>query len=220
MTLGCRLRNAGGLSKTVGIEGVCKSRRFNREQYRPNADGVPREQVIHVHVWLWELKVAVLTKESKTLSLNLEQKQAVVAEVSAEVAQAQAIVVAEYRGLPVGNMTELRKRARASGVYLRVLKNTLARRAVAETPFAGLADKLVGPLVYGISADPVAVAKVLHEFAKENVDKFVIKGGAMPNSVMTPRAGRAAREDAEPRTSCSPRSRERCRRRSRSSRAP
>lgn len=120
------------------------------------------------------------------MSLNLEQKQAVVAEVSAEVARAQAIVLAEYRGLPVGNMTELRKRARNSGVYLRVLKNSLARRAVAETPFSGLSDQMVGPLFYGISADPVAVAKVLHEFSKENVDKFTIRGGAMPNSVMTP----------------------------------
>ena len=121
------------------------------------------------------------------MSLNLEQKQAVVAEVSAEVARAQAIVVAEYRSLPVGNMTELRRRARSSGVYLRVLKNTLARRAVAETPFAGLTEKMVGPLAYGISADPVAVAKVLHEFSRENAEKFVIKGGAMPNVVMTPR---------------------------------
>ena len=120
------------------------------------------------------------------MGLNLEQKQAVVAEVSAEVALAQAIVVAEYRGLPVGNMTELRKRARNSGVYLRVLKNTLARRAVTDTPFAGLADQLVGPLAYGISADPVAVAKVLHEFSRENIDKFTIRGGAMPNVMMTP----------------------------------
>ena len=121
------------------------------------------------------------------MSLNLEQKQAVVAEVSAEVAKAQAIVLAEYRGLAVGNMTELRKRARKSGVYLRVLKNTLARRAVSETPFAGLTEQMVGPLFYGISADPVAVAKVLHEFSRENVEKFVIKGGAMPNVVMSPR---------------------------------
>lgn len=120
------------------------------------------------------------------MSLNLEQKQAVVAEVSAELARAQAIVLAEYRSLPVGNMTELRKRARNSGVYLRVLKNTLARRAVAETPFAGLSDKMVGPLAYGMSADPVAVAKVLQEFSKDNAEKFVIKGGAMPNLVMTP----------------------------------
>jgi large subunit ribosomal protein L10 len=120
------------------------------------------------------------------LSLNLEQKQAVVAEVSAEVARAQAIVLAEYRSLPVGNMTELRRRARTSGVYLRVLKNTLARRAVAETPFAGLTEQMVGPLAYGISSDPVAVAKVLFEFSRENAEKFVIKGGAMPNVVMTP----------------------------------
>ena len=95
-------------------------------------------------------------------------------------------MLAEYRSLPVGNMTELRKRARNSGVYLRVLKNTLARRAVAETPFAGLTDQMVGRSSYGISADPVAVAKVLHEFSRENVEKFVIKGGAMPNVVMTP----------------------------------
>ena len=120
------------------------------------------------------------------MGLNLEQKQAVVAEVSAQVAKAQAIVVAEYRGLPVGNMTELRKRARKSGVYLRVLKNTLARRAVAETPFSGLSDKMVGPLAYGISPDPVAVAKVLQDFSKENGEKFVIKGGAMANLVMSP----------------------------------
>ena len=120
------------------------------------------------------------------MSLNLEQKQAVVAEVSGEVSRAQAIVLAEYRGLPVGNMTELRKRARSSGVYLRVLKNTLARRAVAETPFSGLTDQMVGPLFYGISADPVAVAKVLHDFSRENVEKFTIRAGAMPNVIMTP----------------------------------
>jgi len=118
------------------------------------------------------------------LSLNLEQKQAVVAEVSAQVAQAQAIVLAEYRSLPVGDMTELRKKARESGVYFRVLKNTLARRAVAETPFKGLADQMVGPLAYGISSDPVAAAKVLHEFSKGN-ERLVIKGGAMPNVVMS-----------------------------------
>ena len=120
------------------------------------------------------------------MGLNLEQKQAVVAEVSAEVARAQAIVLAEYRSLPVGNMTELRKKARNSGVYLRVLKNTLARRAVAETPFSGLTEMMVGPLAYGISADPVAVAKVLHEFSRDNSEKFTIKAGAMPNVVMTP----------------------------------
>ena len=118
------------------------------------------------------------------MSLNLEQKQAVVVEVSAEVAKAQAIVLAEYRSLKAGEMTDLRKKARSSGVYLRVLKNTLARRAVADTPFAGLSEKMVGPLAYGISSDPVAVAKLLHEFARGN-DKFVIKAGAMPNLMMS-----------------------------------
>ncbi|MGH8618934.1 MAG: 50S ribosomal protein L10 [Burkholderiales bacterium] len=120
------------------------------------------------------------------MSLNLEEKKAAVAEISAEVARAQAIVLAEYRGLEVGEMTELRKKARASGVYLRVLKNTLARRAVAESPFKGLSDQMVGPLAYGISSDPVAVAKVLYEYAKGN-EKFVIKGGAMANLVMSPK---------------------------------
>jgi len=118
------------------------------------------------------------------LGLNLEEKKAVVAEVSAQVAKAQAIVVAEYRGLEVGVMTELRAKARTAGVYLRVLKNTLARRAVKDTPFEKLADKMVGPLVYGISSDPVATAKVLNEFAKAN-EQFVIKAGAMPNSVIS-----------------------------------
>ncbi len=117
------------------------------------------------------------------MSLNLEEKKAVVAEVSEQVAKAQAIVVAEYRGLPVGDMTALRAQARKSGVYLRVLKNTLVRRAVDGTPFSGLADKMVGPLVFGISADPVTAAKVLSDFAKTN-DKFVIKAGALPNQVM------------------------------------
>jgi len=120
------------------------------------------------------------------LGLNLEQKQAVVAEISAELANAQAVVLAEYRSLRVGEMTELRKKARSSGVYLRVLKNTLARRAVADTPFKGLAEKMVGPLAYGISSDPVAAAKVLHEFARGN-EKFVIRAGAMPNVVMSPK---------------------------------
>jgi len=118
------------------------------------------------------------------LSLNLEQKQAVVAEIGAQLAHAQTIVLAEYRGLEVQEMTDLRKKARSAGVYLRVLKNTLARRAVAGTPFAGLSDKMIGPLAYGISSDPVQAAKVLQEFAKSN-EKFVIKAGAMPNLVMS-----------------------------------
>lgn len=117
------------------------------------------------------------------MGLNLDEKKAVVAEVSVEIAKAQGMVVAEYRGLEVGSMTDLRAKARKSGVYLRVLKNTLARRAVAGTPFEKLADQMVGPLVYGISPDPVATAKVLNEFAKVN-DKLVIKAGAMPNALI------------------------------------
>ena len=117
------------------------------------------------------------------MGLNLDDKKAVVAEVSAQVAGAQSIIVAEYRGLGVVDITVLRAQARSKGIYLRVLKNTLARRALAGTPFEGLADKLIGPLIYGISADPVAAAKTLSEFAKGN-EKLVIKAGAMPNHVM------------------------------------
>jgi large subunit ribosomal protein L10 len=118
------------------------------------------------------------------LSLNLDEKKEVVAEVAERLTKAQAVVLAEYRGLPVEQITVLRSQARASGVYLRVLKNTLARRAVQGTPFEKLADQMVGPLAYGISDDPVAAAKVLHAYAKGN-DKLVIKGGAMPGYVMT-----------------------------------
>ena len=118
-----------------------------------------------------------------TVGLNLEGKKAVVAEVSAEVANAQAIIVAEYRGLEVGQVTALRAKAREAGVYLRVLKNTLAKRAISGTPFEGLTDQLVGPLIYGISADPVAPAKVLQQFSKDN-DKLIVKAGVMPNYVM------------------------------------
>jgi large subunit ribosomal protein L10 len=118
------------------------------------------------------------------LSLNLEGKKEVVAEVTARLANAQTVVLAEYRGLPVEDITVLRKEARANGVYLRVLKNTLARRAVKGTPFEKLADQMVGPLAYGISDDPVAAAKVLQAYAKKN-EKLVIKGGMMPNYLMT-----------------------------------
>jgi large subunit ribosomal protein L10 len=118
------------------------------------------------------------------LGLSLEQKQAMVSEVSAKLKGAQTVIVAEYRGLDVGRVTQLRSKARKSGLYLRVLKNTLARRAVQGTPFEKLADQLVGPLMYGISMDPVAGAKVLAEFAKDN-EHFVIKAGAMPNALMS-----------------------------------
>jgi large subunit ribosomal protein L10 len=139
------------------------------------------------------LKVAVVNdgmrkcafrKLEEDLSLNLQEKQAVVAEVSAQVALAQTIVLAEYRGIQVADITKLRATARKSGVYFHVLKNTLARRAVQGTPFEALAEKMVGPLVYSMSADAVAAAKVVFDFAKTN-DKLVIKAGAMSGSVMT-----------------------------------
>jgi|TARA_R110001583_G_C5669809_1_gene410635 large subunit ribosomal protein L10 len=117
------------------------------------------------------------------VSLNLDDKKAVVAEVSAQVANAQTIAVAEYRGMEVGDLTVLRSKAREAGVYLRVLKNTLVRRAIAETPFAGLSDQLVGPLIYGISEDPVAAAKVLNDFAKTN-DKLVLKAGSYAGNTL------------------------------------
>jgi large subunit ribosomal protein L10 len=107
-----------------------------------------------------------------------------VSEVAAKLQGAQSVIVAEYRGLNVERVTQLRSKARKSGVWLRVLKNTLARRAVKGTPFEKLSEQMVGPLMYGISQDPVAGAKVLSEFAKEN-ELFVIKAGAMPNAVMS-----------------------------------
>ena len=118
------------------------------------------------------------------MSLNLEDKKAVVAEVSAQLASAQTLVLAEYRGIAVSSMTKLRVQARENGVYLRVLKNTLVRRAVADTPFAGLADHMVGPLVYSLSADPVAAAKVVHQFAKVD-DKIVVKAGVYDGRVLS-----------------------------------
>ena len=117
------------------------------------------------------------------MGLNLEDKKAVVAEVSAQLANAQTVVLAEYAGIQVEDLTALRVKARQSGVYLRVLKNTLVRRAVADTPFAPLAEQMTGPLIYSISADPVAAAKVLNEFAKGN-DKLVLKVGAYAGKVL------------------------------------
>src|SRR5437899_12560160 len=106
-----------------------------------------------------------------------------VAEVSAQLAKAKTVVVAEYRGLEVGRMTELRAKARKSGVYLRVLKNTLARRAVEGTPFAGLSQHMKGPLVYRISPDPVATAKVPNQFARAN-QQLVIRPGALADAAI------------------------------------
>jgi large subunit ribosomal protein L10 len=111
------------------------------------------------------------------LSLNRNEKAAVVADVSAQVARSQTLAMAEYRGLTVESLNKLRVEARAKGVYLHVVKNTLARRAVAGTPFEAAQGAMVGPLIYGFSEDAVAAAKVIADFAKGN-DKLVVKGGA------------------------------------------
>ncbi|ASM76570.1 50S ribosomal protein L10 [Vitreoscilla filiformis] len=111
------------------------------------------------------------------MSLNRNEKAAVIEEVAAQVAKSQTLAVAEYRGLTVEALNKLRVDARAKGVYLHVLKNTLARRAVAGSQFEVASESLVGPLIYGFSEDAVAAAKVIADFAKTN-DKLVIKGGA------------------------------------------
>ena len=110
------------------------------------------------------------------MSLNKSEKQTVVADVAAQAARSQTLALAEYRGLTVAHLDVLRKQAREKGVYLHVLKNTLARRAVAGTPFEVASVNMVGPLIYGFSQDAVAAAKVIADFAKGN-DKLVIKAG-------------------------------------------
>jgi len=111
------------------------------------------------------------------LSLNRSEKQAVIDEVTGLAAKAQTLVMAEYRGITVADMTKLRSQARDKGVNLSVLKNTLARRAVVGSAFEVVSDQMTGPLIYGFSIDAVAAAKVVADFAKTN-DKLVIRGGA------------------------------------------
>ncbi len=117
------------------------------------------------------------------MSLNRNEKAAVVAEVTAQVARSQTLALAEYRGLTVADLDKLRRQARDKGVYLHVLKNTLARRAVAGTPFEPAAEHMVGPLIYGFSEDAVAAAKVVTDFAKTN-DKLVLKAGAFAGKAL------------------------------------
>ena len=117
------------------------------------------------------------------MSLNRSEKEAVITEVTSLATQAQTLVMAEYRGITVADMTKLRSHARSSGVTLSVLKNTLARRAVAGSRFEVVADQMTGPLIYGFSVDAVAAAKVVADFAKTN-DKLVIRGGAISGKVL------------------------------------
>ncbi len=111
------------------------------------------------------------------MSLNRSEKEAVISDVTGLAAKAQTLVIAEYRGITVADMTKLRNTARSNGVSLSVLKNTLARRAVAGSAFEVVSDQMTGPLIYGFSEDAVAAAKVVAEFAKTN-DKLVIRAGA------------------------------------------
>jgi len=111
------------------------------------------------------------------LSLNRSEKETVISDVTSLAAKAQTLVMAEYRGITVADMTRLRSSARSSGVSLSVLKNTLARRAVAGSAFEIVADQMTGPLIYGFSVDAVAAARVVADFAKTN-EKLVIRGGA------------------------------------------
>ena len=117
------------------------------------------------------------------MSLNRSEKQAVIDEVTGLAAKAQTLVVAEYRGITVADMTRLRSQARENGVTLSVLKNTLARRAVAGSAFAVLSDQMSGPLIYGFSVDAVAAAKVVADFAK-TTDQLVIRAGAFGGKIL------------------------------------
>ena len=117
------------------------------------------------------------------MSLNRSEKEAVISDVTSLAAKAQTLVLAEYRGITVADMTKLRTQARSSGVTLSVFKNTLARRAVAGGVFDVLSDQMTGPLIYGFSEDAVAAAKVVADFAKTN-DKLVIRAGAFGGKVL------------------------------------
>ena len=135
------------------------------------------------------------------MALNLEDKKALVAEVAEVAAKAQSVVAAEYRGLTVSQMTELRAKARAPGVYMRVVKNTLARKALAGTAFESVGPKLKGPLVLAFSKDdPGAAARVVKDFAKRNeklVATLVSLGGqVLPGEDLEKVASLPTREQA------------------------
>jgi len=117
------------------------------------------------------------------MSLSLAQKQAVVSEVTEAVSGAQAMILAEYRGLTVSQLTGMRSAARDNGVFVRVVKNTLAKRVVEGSSFECLKDHFVGPLIMSASEDPVAVAKLVSNFAKDH-DTMKITVGSMNGDVM------------------------------------
>lgn len=130
------------------------------------------------------------TDDGGDMPLNIDEKKTVVTEITTQLAKTTTMVVAEYRGVPVKDMTQLRAKARDQGVYIRVLKNTLVRRAVEGTSFSELSSEMTGPLIYSMSEDAVAAAKVLHEFAKTQ-DKLVLKAGTYKGKLMNAEAVRA-----------------------------
>ncbi len=117
------------------------------------------------------------------MALSRQEKVAILEELNGQLAEAQSIVVAEYRGLSVESLTKLRQVARQNGVYLRVLKNTLAKRCIVESKFSDLAGSMVGPLIYAMSSDPVSAAKVLINFSKEN-EKLIVTAGVLPGQLI------------------------------------
>ncbi len=120
------------------------------------------------------------------MALNLAEKQAIVTEVAEVASSAYSAIAAEYRGLTVEEMTELRDQARKSGVYLRVVKNTLARRAVADTEFECMRDGFTGPLVLAFSQeDPGSAARVVNDFAKDH-DKLVVRLVSIGGKLLEP----------------------------------
>lgn len=117
------------------------------------------------------------------MSLSLNQKKAVVGEVSEALVSAQAGVLAEYRGLTVAELTALRAQARTQGVWIKVVKNNLAKRVVADSDFACLSEHFVGPVIFSMSEDPVAVARVMSEFAEDN-EALKITAGVMNGALI------------------------------------
>tara|TARA_E500000331_G_scaffold357814_1_gene421114 strand:+ start:2350 stop:2880 length:531 start_codon:yes stop_codon:yes gene_type:complete len=117
------------------------------------------------------------------MAKSKEVKSAMLDQISDNLKTAESVVFAEYSGLDVLGMTLLRKESRSLGVDLRVLKNTLVKKAISGTPFEDLIDQLSGPLIYGFSSDPVAPAKLLANFSKDN-EAIVIKGGALPGTLL------------------------------------
>ncbi len=117
------------------------------------------------------------------MSLSIQQKKAVVSAATEALATAQAGVLAEYRGLTVAQLTALRGAARRQGVWVKVVKNNLAKRVVADSSFACLSEHFVGPVIFSVAEDPLAVAKVMAQFAKEH-DNFHLTVGVMHGALL------------------------------------